>query len=213
MQSNLPNLIGIVGYAQHGKDSVGRMLADHGAVCLAFADKVRAFALAVNPLIGMDKHVTDLTFKGETPMHYGVRLSVLVAHYGWDECKKRFPDVRTLLQRIGTEGGRKVLGPKTWTAPIIREFQRNVINGIPTVITDVRFLNEGEEILERHGVIIRVTRYNDDGTMFDNGIGKDHPSERDIDKFVPDYEIRNEGSLGDLRTAVEAALGLKVGVL
>lgn len=207
--NKLPNLIGIVGYARHGKNAVGAILADHGVQNTAFADAIRRFALAVNPLI----ETSFASEPGQVPIHYGIRLSVLVAQYGWDECKQKFPDVRQTLQRIGTEGGRKVLGRETWIRPVMSVFEINCINGKQTAITDVRFLNEGEAILERYGVILRVTRYNDDGSMYDNGIGIDHPSERDIDKFVPDYEIRNDGSLGDLRTNVEAALGLKVGII
>ena len=45
-------ILGLAGYATSGKDTVGRYLVEeHGFTRLAFADTLKRFALAVNPIV------------------------------------------------------------------------------------------------------------------------------------------------------------------
>lgn len=210
-------LIGITGYAQHGKGTIAETLKKHyGYEVVSFAAPVKEFLLKLNPMIQTDASTKqDLLIasgQGEVPYHYGVRLSVLVAHYGsLEEVKKRYQDVRQLLQRLGTDAAKPIFGVDCWAQQGLYRAMNLVNQSADVCFDDLRFpQEEGEAILELNtkypstfgAEIWRVTRYNEDGTMFDNGIGTDHPSESQIKYFVPDEEIRNDGTLDDLRRKV-----------
>lgn len=179
-------LVGIVGRAQHGKDTVGARLVDHwGYTRFAFADPLRSMALALDPWIPTD----------EMANMDAIRLSVLVEYAGWEEAKKE-PEVRRFLQVLGTEGVRDHLGTESWvnaTGKAIAEA------GLPdTVITDCRFPNEAQFIRREGGILLRVIRPD-----FDNGLPAGHPSEEHVDLIKVDRTIVNEGTLRELVDQVD----------
>lgn len=201
-----PTLIGITGNARHGKGSIANILAANGYTVLSFAEPVREFLLKVNPLI----QTMQTSLPGEAPYCRGIRLSVLLAQYGWDGVKERFPDVRALLQRVGTDAAKPIFGNDCWVNIGLYRAKSLINQGARICFDDVRFpLEEGEAILDLNtrfpstfgAEIWRVTR-----PGFDNGIGLDHPSEAQVKNFVPDEEIVNDGTLDDLRAKVEALL-------
>jgi dephospho-CoA kinase len=168
-------IIGITGLAGHGKDTIGNILVEqHGYTRAAFADKVREAALAINP------HVR----------HGSVarRLADLVFVEGWDNAKQS-SDVRQLLQRIGTDMGRNLLGADVW----INALFRTLDDSKNYVITDVRFPNEVDAIRQRGGEIWRVHRPN-----YDNGVGSDHESEQFVEKIKADVVVINDGTFNEL---------------
>lgn len=85
-----PKLIGITGYARHGKGSVAKVLEARGYTVLSFAEPVKRFLLALNPLIetnisndfyGRSREIEALPpVQGhyETPYSRGIRLSVQI---------------------------------------------------------------------------------------------------------------------------------------
>lgn len=135
--SNGP-LVGMVGYAQAGKDTFAGYL---GYQRLAFADVLKAVAYGADPIV----HVEN----GEC-----VRLRTVVDHLGWEVCKSEYPEVRRFLQLLGTEGGRDNLGPNVWVDAAFKDYNPR----LPTVFTDVRFPNEIEAIKARGGIIVRIDR-------------------------------------------------------
>lgn len=184
------SLIGLSGYARSGKDTAARVLTDGGWEQRAFADPLREFLLSVDPLVP--------TLDGKTTF----RLSWLVGHLGWERAKDRFPEVRQLLQRTGTDAGRRVLGEDVWANRALQDLTD------PVVLTDVRFTNEAEAIRERGGLVFRIDRPGvgpataPDGTV--------HPSETQLDGFDFDAIIVNRGSTADLHRLVLDALVLHV---
>lgn len=179
-------LISLTGYAGVGKDEVGKVLVDrYGFRRLAFADRVRKMARAIDPYVQL--------YDGGV-----VRLSEILpdedTSAAWSEIKK-YPDVRRLLQRIGTEAGRNVLYEDVWVESTLREVEP----GEHVVITDARFLNELQMTTDHGGLTWRIYR---PGT----GPLNDHPSETEQDKWVPHYAIDNSGTLDDLAVEVEKAL-------
>lgn len=125
-----PYILGLSGYAQAGKDTVGRFLIqDHGYIRLAFADALKSLALAVNPA-----------------------LKELVNAQGW-EATKQIPANRQFLQDLGV-GVRNIIGPDTW---VNKAFQ-GLVPGRKYVITDVRFMSEVEKINSYKGICVRVSR-------------------------------------------------------
>ena len=80
-------LVGLVGYAQSGKDTFAQYL---GYQRLAFADALKELALAAHPALRMS-----------------------VPEKGWEWVKKDLPGGREFLQDLGV-GVRDVLGADTW---------------------------------------------------------------------------------------------------
>ena len=180
-------LIGVTGYAKHGKDSIGRVLVEeYGFKRFAFADQLKSMALVLNPYVD-----------GK----YSQRLYTLVQDAGWDNAKKE-PEVRRFLQVLGTEAVRDHLGEDAWVKALELVMTdegflgRGAIGS--AVVTDVRFPNEADWIHNKGGKLWRVSRHDKvyyggggDGVRvpFDNGLGTDHPSERYIKQLRADVEI------------------------
>lgn len=178
-------LIGLTGRKQSGKSEV----ADHLAAAYDFrvislADPLRAMLLAVDPWV-----------------EEGLRLSVLIRMVGWDAAKEGWPEVRRLLQQLGTEGVRDVIGPDTWVdlmAGSVRE-ARDLDPSTWIVVPDVRFPNEADAVRALGGVVVRVDRPGMAGPL------SDHASETEMHAIRADAVLQNTGSLDDLRAR---ALGL-----
>jgi hypothetical protein len=150
-------LVGVTGYAQHGKDTVASLLvSEYGYVRVAFADALKELAYAMNPSIP------------------GIgRLQSIVDEQGW-EGAKTYPEVRRILQVLGT-AARDILGDDVW----LRAAEKKMLSArAPVVISDVRFPNEAEFLRRHGGELWRVLRLNPDGTDYDNGVGTEHPSEQ-----------------------------------
>jgi hypothetical protein len=173
-------IIGLAGYARSGKDEAANALIERGWRQAAFADKLKDFLYQVNPLI---------------PGHYGagsLRLRQLVDSTGWDYAKVTYPEVRSLLQRTGTEAGRRVLGDDVWVDALFREHA----DAPALVVTDCRFPNEAEAVAKQGGVMIRVERPGV-GPARDR-YGRAHVSETSLNDWPFDHVLVNDGSVDDL---------------
>ena len=171
--------IALCGKARAGKDLAGRHLVErHGYTRVAFADGVRDVALAIDPMI-------------EWPR----RLSSIVRRRGWDGAK-RIPEVRRLLQVVGTEAGRNVFGPDVWVDLAMRRAAD--VDG-PVVFTDCRFPNEAEAVARLGGIVVRIER---DGAGLD--IGAEHASETALDGYRVDHVVQNNGTPAELFEAFDA---------
>lgn len=199
-------LIGLSGYAQSGKDTVGSLLVEHqGFLRLAFADKVKEALYAINPVVGLNT-------KTGNPVYLKNFIDSLPGSFNqkWDRAKE-LEEVRRLLQRLGTEAGRKILGPNVWVDPVMEGIYNNLRDGITRfVITDCRFPNEAEVIKKRGGHMIRVVRP-ETGPARDSK-GHVHESEIALDSWPFDYHIYNEGTLSDLQVKVSNLFDLISGV-
>lgn len=126
-------LVGLVGYAQAGKDTFAGFL---GYRRIAFADALKAAALVANPFI----------------IETADSLAKTVDHLGWEQSKK-CPTVREFLQNFGM-GIREHVGEDAWVDAAFKDYDPTV----PTVITDVRFPNEIARIRSLGGIIVRIDR-------------------------------------------------------
>lgn len=179
-------IIGLSGYARSGKDSVADILVkDAGFIRVAFADKLREALYALNPLVSHDKEPDRLLF--------ATRLQTVIDEHGWDGVKNTLygPEVRRLLQRMGTEAGRNVLGDNVWVDAVLAtiDVTKNY------VATDCRFRNEAKAVVRKGGQVWRVTR---------PGVepANDHISEVGLDTWPFDRIVYNDGNLFDLREKV-----------
>jgi hypothetical protein len=96
------------------------------------------------------------------------------------------------LQHLGT-GVREVLGRDAWVQAALAKLPPNA------VITDVRFQNEAEAIVERGGKVWRLERPG-------HGPINDHVSEHDMDEWPFDLVLPNDGSIQDLRARIRRLL-------
>lgn len=189
------DLIGMSGYAQSGKDTVGEILARrYGFTLVSPSNVLREFLYAQNLYLegGVDE------FGQHQPP---ARLNDVVDLYGWDMARKVYPEVRVLQQKTGTEAGRDVLHEDVWLDALVDRFSP----GAKHVSTSVRYLNEARFITERGGVIIRVNRPGVEAV-------NDHSSDTEMDDWDFDHVIENDGSLDDLAekvAALVAELGLQ----
>lgn len=184
-------IVGLSGYARAGKDTAAlALIEERGFRRVGFADKLREFALAIDPIVSVE----NLGY-GAVVKH---RLSHRVNAEGWTEAK-RVPEVRTLLQRLGTEAGRKILGDNVWIDAALRGIDANE----DVVITDVRFPNEAQAIRDRCGEVWRIER---PGLSAVNA----HESETALDGFPFDATIYNGTTVEHLRENVIAALDVRL---
>lgn len=186
-----PLIVGLAGKARSGKDSLAdHLIRRHGFVRYAFADALRAAALALDPIID-----DTIDFPDEVEWaHRFVRLSEVVEEKGW-EAAKAHPEVRRTLQNYGV--AIREIQSDFWINAAMAEADRE---DRPVVVTDVRFPNEVDAIRNRGGVLIRVIRLGANG----NG----HISETAIDHIEADHTIRNGGTLDDLGDAFDDAFNL-----
>ena len=175
-------IVGLSGYAGSGKDETAKILGYDGFTRIAFADKLKALALDLNPILDVWDD------KGWRYNH----LSTLIDQFGAEDAKK-IPSVRKFYQDLGNKV-REHLGEETWV--------QAAINGIDSnnsyVFADVRYPNEADAVRNEGGEIWRINR---PGT----GPVNDHISERAMDDYDFDRVFDNDGTLEDLEVKILAA--------
>lgn len=171
------SIIGLTGYARSGKDEAAKAL---NWTRVAFADAVRDALLALDPIVDcINTEYCDDRL---------VRLSSEV-NRGWTSAKKD-PEVRRLLQRLGTEAGRNIHGADCWIKIAHRKVEAAPGN---VVITDVRFANEADAIRSWGGKVIRIER---------RGVGPCNIHSSEELALDVDAVIENDGTIEDLHNKV-----------
>ena len=174
-------IIGLSGFAQTGKDTIANHLVEnYGYRRVAFADLLR------EALYRLDPNITDIP---ELP---GVTVSSAVRGLGWELLKQSSPQVRGLLQRMGTEVGREMFGKDFW----VKQAFKNVYKGSNIVFTDVRFPNEYDAVRQYDGALWRVEKS-------DVYPVNAHSSETALDGFDFDKTIYNNGTKETLYAMVD----------
>ena len=190
------NVIGLVGYARSGKDTVAKFMFEYGGYCrIASAD----------PIKGM--------------------IYTLMLHLGFYTAEKRYPGwkrefverhketelmpgftIRHALQTLGTEWGRDLGHPDIWVQCSIAK-TKQYLHPIPgtgkepskVVWTDVRFFNEADAIRELGGQLWYVDRGGP------GEVGTTHESEAHIENLREHclQVIDNTGTLEQLESIVK----------
>lgn len=190
MQHTAPHphpVVGMIGRKRSGKDSFASVLVEEfGFTKVAFADPLREAALDLDPIVHVQT-VDQPDYPGCDPELVVARLSEIVRDFGWEKAKDGYPEVRRILQYLGTEVVRK-REPDFW----IRRAEETIrkING-PVVVTDVRFENEAELVKALGGHTVRVLR---------SGFASDdpHPSEVALDHYAEDHTVLNRSTVAEL---------------
>lgn len=178
-------IVGITGYARVGKDALASAFVDqlnwtrHG-----FADALRDVLYALNPIVVVEDGTCS--------------MQRLVDTHGWEVAKDTMAGspygTRSLLQRLGTEGGRKILGDNIWIDTLMRKVD-NPDHSF--VVPDVRFPNEADAIVAAGGIIVKVHRPG-------CGPANTHASETSMDSYWNMAHVHNVGTIDDLLDAALA---------
>ena len=169
-------IVGLCGKSGAGKDTVADILCeDYGFVKVAFADSLKDVVYSTNFLLPS-----------------GIRVQDLVDEMGWDEAKRREPEVRRLLQETG-QAVKGQLGESTWVDIVDRKITDAGTSNV--VISDIRFEAEVGLVMDWDGIVIKVERSENSFVV------RDHVSERlDVETK---HIINNTGtSIEELRCEV-----------
>ena len=171
-------IISLTGLKGSGKDAAAQALVEDGWVHLKFA----------TPLVDMLKAL-DLTI-----CHLGcwVRLTPLL-EADYEGTKNSIPEVRRLLQRLGTEAVRGVLGDGVWVDHMAGRLADYLDRDV--VISDTRFENEAELVRWYKGVNVEIIRPTD--VVRDN-----HASEAGVPRELIDHTVYNTGTIEDLHIEI-----------
>jgi hypothetical protein len=187
-------LIALTGYAGAGKDTVGQILVEqHGFTRVSFAAALKAMAVKLDPIL-------ELPADDDDEFVQTARLSEVIHAFGGSlEDAKQVPAVRAFLQHLGTEVVRETFGRDAGVQAA--RLPEALAEHGKVVITDCRFRNEAQAVVDLGGKVARVTR---------PGVGaiNAHASEHDLAGWPIDFELWNDGSLEQLATNVRVALNV-----
>lgn len=197
-------LIGISGKMGAGKDTLGDILCnlEPAYEVKRFADKLKMIASLLSG-ISVERFESQDFKQFNMPSVWNRHKSPTTA-YGDQRIKMT---VREFLQKLGTEAMRDNLHEDVWVNALFADYKERYFGSksMPNwVITDVRFPNEANAIINRGGIMVRINRDNTPG------ISKDHSSETALDNWTGfSYEIDNNGTIEDLILHAECILKLE----
>jgi hypothetical protein len=167
-------VIGLSGYARAGKDTIGDYLVELGYERASFAAPIRKALYTLNP------YATN-----------SIRIQEVIDTHGWEGSKEVDPEVRLLLQRLGSDVGRAMIDNDIWVDLTLKA----IPDGAKIVFTDCRFPNEAAAIKRFGGELWRVSR---DGAKPANN----HISEIALDDWRFDAYFENNSTIEELHAAV-----------
>lgn len=150
-------LIGLGGYAEAGKDAVADVLVDLGWRKTYMSKPLEQALLTLDPVI-VPNETDSVDLLGDIAYSYGgIRYSVVHAILGYEGSKK-LPEVRRLLQVLGTEVGRNMFGQDVWVNIVFAEVDALRTDGFSVAITGIRYTNELAALHLRRGQAVWVDR-------------------------------------------------------
>lgn len=201
------NVIGLGCNARVGKDTVANYLVTkHNFIRVSFAEAIRQ-GIGKGVFGLTDEEMTNDNLKEKAHPYWDKKLHIYDVLQVCEACgyttEKKLPadrivispdcpdctatmtqeaeriviSPRTILQLAGTEGGRHIFGTSLWVDVAFRQIELNPEKRF--VISDVRFPNEAEAILERKGMLFKIDRPAA-GKMTN---APNHESERAMAKF------------------------------
>lgn len=181
-------LIGIAGNGiGAGKSTVAQFFIDKGYTRKPFAAKLKESIIALDPVIDHENIECGVE---------GVRVSTVLQRMTLDEAKREYPELRRLLQYMGTEVGRKLFGENFWVDQALENLDGHF------VIDDVRYPNEAEAIHNRGGILIFVERLN-----VESSLGHSSEAFNDALRDMANIQLYNDGSVQDLHKKLNEEYG------
>jgi len=208
-------IIGINGYANSGKDTIGIIIQ------YLMSRKIDPIALPIEVICKDPLQHEELLedSSGWEVRKFAGKLKDIASHLTgidrdefenqefkktvlgrewWTPCDEGMQPmtVRDLLQKLGTECMRNGLHTNTWVNALMADYEEEYSDW---VITDTRFPNEAQAIKDKGGIIIRVDR---PGVSPINA----HPSETGLDDWEFDHKIVNLSDIINLMFTIENIL-------
>lgn len=185
--------IAFVGPMGSGKTTSAEYLVKQGFTRVGFADAVKDIAAWF-----LDGMVYFLGFGGE------------VKDRDWINENKGRPEIRKLLQFIGTDIGREMYGENVWVAKLLSTLDDDT----DYVVDDVRFSNEADALRGAGFTIVRIDRDPGERTHYlasTYDVEKvaellEHPSEQQQMDIIADWTLVNKGDPQNLYTGVDTLL-------
>lgn len=171
-------VIGVSGYARAGKDTIGDYLVELGYERASFAAPIRKALYTLNPYLSNSK-----------------RTQGIIDEHGWEGSKTVDPEVRLLLQRLGSDVGRAMIDNDIWVDLTLK----GIPDGAKVVFTDCRFPNEAAAIKRFGGELWRVSR-------IDAKPANNHISEIALDDWHFDARFENNSTIEELHQTVAKRL-------
>lgn len=188
----MAELIGLGGKLRSGKDALAEYLRDeHDFVVMGMSDALNDALLKLNPWI------TIISEDGPYVPGYDrvVRYRTLHAQVGYVEAKKN-PEVRRLLQVLGTEVGREMISDHVWADIARRRIEGYLSEGKSVVLTALRFPNEIHMIEDLGGLTAWIDRSSEHRGVTEEQA--QHASETGVSKEDFEILVSNDGTLEDL---------------
>ena len=199
-------IVGLVGFIGAGKGTVGDLLRLQGFKQMSFAGILKDTA---SVMFGWDRELLE----GDTPESREFREqkdNFWSDKFGYDFSP------RLALQLLGTEAGRNVFHKDIWVFALEKRIKQHK----NVVITDTRFPNEIQWIRDQGGIIVEVSR-GDLPEWYETAYNENNDPDNhngDMNTYWPnihhsewawigqqiDYNIKNDGSLNDLKRSVDS---------
>ena len=180
-------VIGVGGKKRHGKDTFADALGDSWVKVEMSSPLFEALSV-LDPYVGSFPRVRRVTAWLRWLLRGGhQRFSDVLQDVGGDTVRvKEHPEVRRLLQVLGTDVGRNMVGEDVWVNMMVARVQQLTQEGWNVVVTGVRFPNELAAIQKLDGYTVWVER---PGFGEDTDVNSSHVSEhaltsRDFDTVV-----------------------------
>jgi hypothetical protein len=194
-------VIGLTGRARAGKDTVAAMIAEELGDFVrreALADRLKVSAARALGFDGSDEELVGVmdTLKVCGSVHAAVE-------HGQYDVQESFLNGREFLQRYGTEAHRDVFGVDFWldaVLPLTDEGNPSRNDHDVLIVSDVRFPNEAQRVLDYGGEVWEVIRPEGERP------GAEHVSEAGVPPSLVTLSIVNGGTLDELRASVQWAL-------
>jgi len=168
-------VIGLAGPAHCGKNTASTVIS-----ALMPAYKEMSFADPLKQML-----ITGLALTREQV--YGDKKEEVDSRYG---CTPRH-----MMQTLGTEWGRALIGPDVWMLAMQQHLHPY------TIITDVRFENEAAFVRER-GILIHIHRA--------VRIGEEHLSEKGVEIKEGDIVVQNHGTLHEFYATMTSVVDARL---
>lgn len=212
------SLVGFVGLKRSGKDTAASALIDRGWKRMAFADPLKEMSMNLRGVwVQIPDGIHLAKAVGGTARNGGgfAKYHDVIEALGMEKAKDLVPDVRNVLQTLGTDCVRDTLGERTWTDLTGQHVQEELARGEAVALTDVRFDEEFALVHDLGGLVIGVWRGDQDSldrALVDASVGvlsADHVSETNAYNLLQraDVVICNCGSVDDLQRAVCDVVG------
>ena len=172
-------LIGLVGAAGSGKDTVADSLKDYGWEKFAFAKTLKDMCIE---FLGLSY---DDAYTQEGKMKFN-------EFWGMTN--------REILQKVGTDAFRNGFHKDTWVKIAELKIQNLLNEGKKIIVTDCRFDNEAELIEKLGGIVMKVQRNNYDTNLTSSEMT--HASEKGVDNKYITNVINNNSSIEALKEEV-----------